>query len=123
MSAEYVDPWFGDLNADGSYANPNLNQATSDVFVNAFMNQIRPKKNTIVAGRSLNDMISITPSSAGYLPKQDQIIGAFDGYYTQPAVSADRVIFVSEDELYSVPIEGGVAKAITSGVGMVRYAF
>jgi tricorn protease len=44
-----------------------------------------------------------------------------NGYYQQPAISGDTVYFVSEDDLWSVPAEGGVARRLTSGLGASSY--
>lgn len=39
------------------------------------------------------------------------------GYFRFPTVSGDRVVFVSEDDLWEVPLGGGVARRLTSGQG------
>src|SRR5260370_24173471 len=39
------------------------------------------------------------------------------GYYRMPAISGDSVYFVSEDDLWSVPATGGIARRLTSGLG------
>lgn len=41
------------------------------------------------------------------------------GYFRTPTVSGDTVAFVSEDDLWSVPLAGGVARRLTAGLGMV----
>ena len=41
------------------------------------------------------------------------------GYYRHPTLSGDTVIFISEDDLWSVPAAGGVARRLTSNVGAV----
>lgn len=38
------------------------------------------------------------------------------GYYRQPTIHNDTVIFVSEDDLWSVPAEGGIARRLTSNL-------
>lgn len=43
------------------------------------------------------------------------------GYYRFPAVTADQILFVTEDDLWSVPVDGGVAHRITSNPGTVSY--
>ncbi len=40
-----------------------------------------------------------------------------DGYYRFPTVHDDRVVFVSEDDLWEVPLEGGRARRLTSVKG------
>lgn len=44
---------------------------------------------------------------------------SLQGYYRFPALGADRVIFVSEDDLWTVPLAGGVARRLTSGWGKI----
>jgi len=43
------------------------------------------------------------------------------GYYRYPVVDGGRVVFVSEDDLWEVPLEGGRARRLTSGRGRVRH--
>lgn len=45
------------------------------------------------------------------------------GYYRHPTISGDRVVFVCEDDLWSVPVQGGVAVRLTANLGMVRRPF
>ncbi len=39
------------------------------------------------------------------------------GYYTDPALHGDTLIFTSEGDLWSVPLHGGAAHRLTSGTG------
>ena len=39
------------------------------------------------------------------------------GYYRQPTIHGDTVVFVSEDDLWSVPASGGIARRLTTGRG------
>ncbi|MFN7710006.1 MAG: S41 family peptidase [Holosporales bacterium] len=39
------------------------------------------------------------------------------GYYSYPAVRDDVVVFVSEEDLWQVPLAGGVARRLTHGLG------
>jgi len=41
------------------------------------------------------------------------------GYYRYPTIAGDQVIFVSEDDLWTVSVHGGVARRLTSGVGKI----
>lgn len=41
------------------------------------------------------------------------------GYYRSPTLAKETVVFVSEDDLWSVPISGGVARRLSSGLGRV----
>lgn len=41
------------------------------------------------------------------------------GYYRYPVVHQDRVIFVSEDDLWEVPLKGGLARRLTHSSGQI----
>ncbi|QED27611.1 peptidase [Microvenator marinus] len=41
------------------------------------------------------------------------------GYYRYPTVFEDRVVFVSDDDLWEVPLSGGRASRLTSGMGEI----
>jgi WD40-like Beta Propeller Repeat len=43
------------------------------------------------------------------------------GYYNHPAISGNTVYFTSEDDLWSVPSAGGIARRLTSGLGWPSY--
>ncbi|MGD8750652.1 MAG: hypothetical protein PVG14_04475, partial [Anaerolineales bacterium] len=39
-----------------------------------------------------------------------------DGYYLYPTIADDTVVFVSEDDLWTVPASGGIARRLTSNL-------
>ena len=41
------------------------------------------------------------------------------GYYRAPTIAQDTIVFVCEDDLWTVPISGGVARRLTSNLGAV----
>lgn len=43
------------------------------------------------------------------------------GYYRYPTLYRDTVVFVAEDDLWTVPATGGIARRLTSGLGEVSY--
>jgi tricorn protease len=43
------------------------------------------------------------------------------GYFRFPTVHANTIVFTSEDDLWSVPCQGGVARRLTSNLGDVTY--
>jgi len=43
------------------------------------------------------------------------------GYYRHPTIHGDTVIFVTEDDLWSVSIDGGVARRLTANPGTVSF--
>lgn len=43
------------------------------------------------------------------------------GYYRFPTIQGDSIVFVSEDDLWSVPVAGGIARRLTSNLGEVTY--
>src|SRR5262245_58380494 len=43
------------------------------------------------------------------------------GYYRFPTIHDETIIFVTEDDLWSVSVTGGVARRLTSNLGEVSY--
>jgi tricorn protease len=43
------------------------------------------------------------------------------GYYRYPAVHKDTLVFVSEEDLWQVPLSGGVPRRLTTGLGAVTH--
>src|SRR5262245_1342828 len=41
------------------------------------------------------------------------------GYYRFPTINKDTIVFVSEDDLWSIPLRGGIARRLTSNLGEV----
>ncbi len=44
-----------------------------------------------------------------------------EGYYRFPTIHRDTIVFVSEDDLWQVPRQGGTARRLTSNLGEVTY--
>ena len=45
------------------------------------------------------------------------------GYYRFPTIHNERIAFVSDDDLWEVPVSGGVARRLTANLGNVTYPF
>jgi tricorn protease len=45
------------------------------------------------------------------------------GYYRCPAIHKETIVFTSEDDLWSVPAEGGVARRLTANLGTISHPF
>ena len=45
------------------------------------------------------------------------------GYYRFPTIHNERIAFVSDDDLWEVPVVGGVARRLTANLGSVTYPF
>ena len=43
------------------------------------------------------------------------------GYYRFPTINDEQIIFVSEDDLWTVPSGGGIARRLTSGLGAASF--
>ncbi len=46
---------------------------------------------------------------------------SIQGYYRFPTIYKDTVVFVSEDDLWSVDVKGGVARRLTANLGTVSF--
>jgi tricorn protease len=46
---------------------------------------------------------------------------ARQGYYHHPTVQGDHVVFICEDDLWSVSLAGGIPRRLTSNLGIVSY--
>jgi tricorn protease len=45
------------------------------------------------------------------------------GYYRFPSIQGDTVVFASEDDLWSVPVHGGIARRLTSSLSNATRPF
>ena len=45
------------------------------------------------------------------------------GYYRFPTIHADTVVFVCEDDLWTVAVSGGIARRLTSNLGPISHPF
>lgn len=45
------------------------------------------------------------------------------GYYRFPTINGETVVFVSEDDLWAVPVQGGVARRLTANLGAVSHPY
>lgn len=45
------------------------------------------------------------------------------GYYRFPTIHSDTVVFVCEDDLWTVPASGGIARRLTSNLGKATRPF
>ena len=43
------------------------------------------------------------------------------GYYRHPTIHGDSIVFVCEDDLWSVPVQGGIARRLTANPGTVSF--
>src|SRR5581483_2787501 len=42
------------------------------------------------------------------------------GYFRSPSIAGDRIVFLCEDDLWTVSADGGVARRLTSNLGPVQ---
>src|SRR5262245_22595518 len=49
--------------------------------------------------------------------------GMSPGYHRFPTLHRDRLVFVSEDDLWAVPAAGGIARRLTANLGAVSAPF
>ncbi|MDY6940770.1 MAG: PDZ domain-containing protein [Cyanobacteriota bacterium] len=45
------------------------------------------------------------------------------GYYREPTIGGNQVVFVCEDDLWSVPVEGGIPRRLSANLGAVSRPF
>jgi tricorn protease len=44
-----------------------------------------------------------------------------NGYYRFPSIHKNTIVFVCEDDLWSIPAKGGVARRLTANLGRVSH--
>ena len=44
---------------------------------------------------------------------------ARQGYYHHPTVQGEQAVFICEDDLWSISLSGGIARRLTSNLGVV----
>jgi tricorn protease len=44
------------------------------------------------------------------------LTGKLQGYYRFPTINGDCIVFVGEDDLWTVPASGGMARRLTSNL-------
>jgi tricorn protease len=70
---------------------------------------LRGRQKRSESSREEGSEFNLRPSSAGD--------ATCKGYYRWPHVQDDMVVFTSEDDLWTVPLTGGIARRLTSGLG------
>ena len=43
----------------------------------------------------------------------------YNGYYRYPTIQGEQIAFVAEDDLWLVPVEGGIARRLTANLAEV----
>eukprot|EP00300_Choanocystis_sp_HF-7_P003610 c12748_g1_i1.p1 GENE.c12748_g1_i1~~c12748_g1_i1.p1 ORF type:complete len:1408 (+),score=318.64 c12748_g1_i1:519-4226(+) len=97
---------------------PIMSAGAPDTVVEMFLNQFNDPQ-TSIDGEELKSTLEDIPEEQVETPDQPEPVGGLDGFYTQPAVYGDLIVFVSEDDLWSVPIAGGTPTKLTNGIGEV----
>ena len=52
---------------------------------------------------------------------RDETMPENTGYYRMPSLSSEKIVFVSENDLWTVPLTGGVANRLTTSLGAISY--